>query len=62
MSGLPSYASAAIYPLGDTDTIPQELYIRPADVWLPIWPTPRGLTLETPVDLKMVYDATLSAT
>ena len=62
MSGLPSYASTAIYPLGNTDTIPQEFYNRPADVWLPIWPTPGGLSLGNPVDLQMVYDATLAAT
>lgn len=62
MSGLPYYANAAIYPLGNTDTVPQEFYNRPGDVWLPIWPTPGGLSLNNPVDLQMVYDATLAAT
>ena len=60
LQAVSTFANAAIYPLGDTNTVPQEFYVRPAEVWLPLWPERGAMSVNNTDYLREVYDAALN--
>jgi hypothetical protein len=40
--------------------VPQEFYVRPAEVWLPLWPERGAMSVNNTDYLREVYDAALN--
>ena len=55
---LPRFSTAAVFsPEIESPSIPQEFFERPADIHLPIWPAPNGMSMSKQTNLAQAYQS-----